>query len=99
QADLQALQSQIIPHFLYNTLASVHWIALQSQAYGISRVVSSLSTFLQFSLNKGNEYCTIEQEFAHVRHYVVIKEIRLPDTFSLQLDIPEENKQDCILKL
>ncbi|GGJ60725.1 cache domain-containing sensor histidine kinase [Virgibacillus salexigens] len=99
QADLQALQSQINPHFLYNTLASVHWIALQSQAYDISRVVSSLSTFLQFSLNKGNEYCTIEQEVGHVRHYVDIKEIRFPDTFSLQLDIPEEIKQDCILKL
>lgn len=99
QLDMQALQSQINPHFLYNTLASVHWIALSSKAYDISKVVSSLSTFLRFSLNKGNEYCTVEQEVGHLLHYLEIQKIRYPDSFKIDVSIPDEIKQNFILKL
>lgn len=99
ELDLQALQSQINPHFLYNTLASVHWIALSSKAHNISKVVSSLSDFLRFSLNKGHEYCTVEQEVGHLMHYVRIQEIRYPDTFKVDLSISTEIKQSFILKL
>ena len=99
ELDLQALQNQINPHFLYNTLASIHWIALSSKAYDISKVVSSLSSFLRFSLNKGNEYCTVEQEIGHLQHYVDIQNIRYPDSFEVELDIEESIKQHVMLKL
>lgn len=99
ELDLQALQNQINPHFLYNTLASIHWIALSSKAYNISKVVSSLSSFLRFSLNKGNEYCTIEQEIGHLQHYVDIQNIRFPDSFEVELYIEESIKQHVMLKL
>lgn len=99
ELDLQALQNQINPHFLYNTLASIHWIALSSKAYNISRVVSSLSSFLRFSLNKGNEYCTVEQEIGHLHHYVDIQKIRYPDSFKVELSIEESIKQHWMLKL
>lgn len=99
ELDLQALQNQINPHFLYNTLASIHWIALSSKAYNISKVVSSLSNFLRFSLNKGNEYCTVEQEIGHLHHYVDIQKIRYPDSFKLELSIEESIKQHSMLKL
>ena len=99
ELDLQALQNQINPHFLYNTLASIHWIALSSKAYNISKVVSSLSSFLRFSLNKGNEYCTVEQEIGHLHHYVDIQKIRYPDSFKVELSIEESIKQHWMLKL
>lgn len=99
QVDLQALQNQINPHFLYNTLASIHWIALSSGSTDISRMVSSLSTYLRFSLNKGNEFCTIEQEIDHLLQYVQIQKIRFPDIFTINLAIPNEIKQHHILKL
>ncbi|AVR00237.1 hypothetical protein OBCHQ24_14880 [Oceanobacillus iheyensis] len=99
QVDLLALQSQINPHFLYNTLASVHWIALSTKSYDISRVVSSLSNFLRFSLNKGNEYCTVEQEVGSLIHYLVIQKIRYPNSFQMDLSIPDEIKQNLTLKL
>lgn len=99
QVDLQALQNQINPHFLYNTLASIHWIALSSGSTDISRMVSSLSTYLRFSLNKGNEFCTIEQEIDHLLQYVQIQSIRFPDAFAVNLNIPNEIKQHNILKL
>ncbi|GEN56384.1 histidine kinase [Halolactibacillus alkaliphilus] len=97
--DLQALQSQINPHFLYNTLASVHWIALSTKSYDIVKVVSHLSDFLRFSLNKGNEYCTIEQEVGNLIHYLEILKIRYPNSFQLNLTIPEKLKQCTMLKL
>lgn len=99
ELDMQALQSQINPHFLYNTLASIHWIALSSKAYDISKVVSSLSTFLRFSLNKGKSYCTVEQEVGHLLHYLEIQKIRYPDSFKIDLSISDEIKQNLILKL
>ncbi|MFB1049860.1 sensor histidine kinase [Paraliobacillus sp. JSM ZJ581] len=97
--DLQALQSQINPHFLYNTLASVHWIALSTKSHDIVKVVSHLSEFLRFSLNKGNEYCTVEQEVGNLIHYLEILKVRYPDSFELNLAIPDELKQHVMLKL
>ncbi|KAA0965082.1 sensor histidine kinase [Sporosarcina sp. ANT_H38] len=99
ELDMQALQNQINPHFLYNTLASIHWIALSSKADTISTVVFSLSNFLRFSLNKGNEYCTVEQEIGHLFHYVDIQKIRYPDSFEVKLVIEERIKQHSMLKL
>ncbi|WP_257351046.1 cache domain-containing sensor histidine kinase [Pseudalkalibacillus decolorationis] len=99
KVDLQALQAQINPHFLYNTLASVHWMALSARETNISEMVSSLSGFLRFSLNKGNEYCTVEQELAHLSHYVSIQEIRYPGAFHLKVHIPGDVKQMYMLKL
>ncbi|SHN34691.1 sensor histidine kinase [Gracilibacillus kekensis] len=99
EVDLQALQAQINPHFLYNTLASIHWMALVSREANISKMVSALSSFLRFSLNKGNEYCTVEQELSHLFHYTQIQEIRYPDSFHLDVHIPHEVNQLYMLKL
>ncbi|WP_408011076.1 sensor histidine kinase [Pseudalkalibacillus sp. A8] len=99
EVDLQALQAQINPHFLYNTLASVHWMALAAREKNISEMVSSLSSFLRFSLNKGNEWCTVEQELAHLSHYMHIQKIRYPNSFQLDVRLPDDVKQMYILKL
>lgn len=99
QVDLQALQNQINPHFLYNTLASIHWIALGSGSKEISETVSSLSTYLRYSLNKGDEYCTVEQEIEHLSHYVNIQKMRFPNMFTLTLHVREEVKGASMLKL
>lgn len=99
QVDLQALQSQINPHFLYNTLASIHWMALSSGSKEISLMVSSLSTYLRYSLNNGDEYCTVGQEINHLVHYSKIQEFRFPGFFSIHFEIPDGIKQSVILKL
>ncbi|MCH1627696.1 sensor histidine kinase [Ferdinandcohnia quinoae] len=99
EVDLQALQAQINPHFLYNTLASVHWMALDAEQKKISAMVSSLSNFLRYSLNEGNEYCTVEQELAHLANYAEIQKIRYPNSFKLDIMIPDEVKQMYMLKL
>lgn len=99
EADMQALQVQINPHFLYNTLSSVQWLALMNKDGKIAEMVGSLSDFLRFSLNNGQEYCTIRQEMEHVQSYARIQSIRYPDKLSLEMEAAESVQEQRMLKL
>ena len=99
EADIRALQAQINPHFLYNTLSSVHWMALMSDEKRIAEMVGALSDFLQFSLNKGNDFCPVRQEFAHIRNYAQIQALRYPDQFDVECVIDPELADKYMLKL
>ncbi|MBQ4899769.1 sensor histidine kinase [Paenibacillus sp. Marseille-P2973] len=99
EADMHALQVQINPHFLYNTLSSIHWLALMNQDTKIADMVGSLSDFLRFSLNSGQEYCTVHQEIMHVRNYANIQSARYPDRFTLEILCDESLNEVFMLKL
>ncbi|WP_231638591.1 histidine kinase [Paenibacillus sp. JCM 10914] len=99
EADMHALQVQINPHFLYNTLSSIHWLALMNQDVKIAEMVGSLSDFLRFSLNNGQEYCSVQQEIMHVQHYVNIQAIRYPDKFLFEVQLEEGLQHHMMLKL
>ncbi|MDR0266724.1 sensor histidine kinase [Paenibacillus sp.] len=99
EADMQALQLQINPHFLYNTLSSIHWLALMNRDSKIAEMVGSLSDFLRFSLNNGQEYCPALQEMMHVQNYVSIQSIRYPDKFSFHAQVDAEAQGKLMLKL
>lgn len=99
EADIRALQAQIHPHFLYNTLSSVHWMALMRGEKPIADMVGALSQFLQFSLNRGNEYCQVQQEVAHVRNYIQIQQIRYPGQIELELIADPQLLDKWMLKL
>lgn len=99
EADMHALQAQINPHFLYNTLSSIHWMALMNQDEKTADMVGSLSDFMRFSLNKGEEFCSVEQEVAHAGHYANIQSIRFPNKFQFMVDIDPEITEQTMLKL
>ena len=99
QADMQALQAQINPHFLYNTLSSIHWMALMNGNGSIAEMVGSLSDFLRFSLNQGKDYCPLRQELAHIRNYERVQSIRYPDKFKLDMNVEESLMEMPVLKL
>ncbi|CAM4124266.1 sensor histidine kinase [Paenibacillus alkaliterrae] len=99
EADMQALQAQINPHFLYNTLSSIHWMALMNEDMKTANMVGSLSDFLRFSLNKGAPYCPVEQEIAHARHYANIQSIRYPDKFEIRFFVDPAMHGRMMLKL
>ncbi|NQX64422.1 cache domain-containing sensor histidine kinase [Paenibacillus qinlingensis] len=99
EADIMALQAQINPHFLYNTLSSIHWIALMNKDRQIAEMVGALSDFLRFSLNKGEEFCVVQQEVSHARNYAYIQAIRFPDQFEIEFFIEPEMTQSVMLKL
>ncbi|MFD0676690.1 MULTISPECIES: sensor histidine kinase [unclassified Paenibacillus] len=99
EADMRALQAQINPHFLYNTLSSIHWIALMNEEKRIADMVGALSDFLRFSLNKGKEFCPVHQELAHIKNYVQVQSIRYPDKFDVDIVVDPELQDNYMLKL
>lgn len=99
EADILALQAQINPHFLYNTLSSIHWIALMNKDKQIADMVGALSDFLRFSLNKGEEFCTVQQEVAHAKNYAYIMSRRFQDKFEIAFYIDPELLTLPMLKL
>ncbi|MEF3306705.1 cache domain-containing sensor histidine kinase [Paenibacillus sp. GYB003] len=99
EADIMALQAQINPHFLYNTLSSIHWMALMNKDGQIAEMVGALSDFLRFSLNKGEEFCAVQQEVAHAQNYAKIMSIRFQDKFESQFYIDSRLHDKPMLKL
>jgi two-component system sensor histidine kinase YesM len=86
-AELKALQAQINPHFLYNTLDSINWIAIEHKIPEISKIVNSLASILRYSINKGNDISTVEKEINHVESYIIIQKIRFKDKFEADFNI------------
>ncbi|MCP3775129.1 sensor histidine kinase [Paenibacillus sp. MZ04-78.2] len=99
EADILALQAQINPHFLYNTLSSIHWMALMNQDRQIAEMIGALSDFLRFSLNKGEEFCPVQQEIAHAQNYAYVQSIRFPGQFEMEVYIDPAMLQTPMLKL
>jgi two-component system sensor histidine kinase YesM len=99
EADLRALQAQINPHFLYNTLSSIQWIALMNEENRIAEMVGSLGDFLRFSLNSGKDFCQVQQEIAHIRNYAAVQSIRYPDKFLVDYSVDPELTEKFMLKL
>lgn len=97
--ELKFLQSQINPHFLYNTLDSIYWTAKNYEADEISEMVINLSKFFRLSLNKGKETFTVEESVAHLYYYIRVQQLRFLDNFTVEYNIQEESKSIPILKL
>lgn len=78
-AELRVLQSQINPHFLYNTLDTIQWKALEHNAFDVADMINSLSVFFRISLSDGKEFITVADEIAHVHNYLKIQKTRYKD--------------------
>jgi two-component system sensor histidine kinase YesM len=98
-AELRALQAQINPHFLYNTLELITCMALKYKARDITDLVNLLARFYKLSLSKGKDIISIEDEIAHIAAYVKIQNLRFEDTITLEMDIDERLMEYSILKL
>ncbi|GLI08485.1 sensor histidine kinase YesM [Paenibacillus tyrfis] len=90
EAELRALQAQINPHFLYNTLDSVNWLALESGVDEIAEINSSLSSMYRYIMKDANDMVTLEDELQQIRHYVNIQSICYPGRFEVHYDLPPE---------
>jgi two-component system, sensor histidine kinase YesM len=81
EAQLRALQAQINPHFLYNTLDTINWIAIGRGANDISQMIDALAKYFRLSLNKGKDKVSIEDELNLARVYLDIQQSRFPGSF------------------
>lgn len=83
KAELSALQSQINPHFLYNTLDSINALAILNDEAEISKMITSLGMLLRLSIGNPDKYLTLRDEFSYVQAYIAIQKIRYEDSFSV----------------
>ncbi|MDF2989208.1 MAG: hypothetical protein K0R50_4718 [Eubacterium sp.] len=98
-AELLALQAQINPHFLYNTLDMINWSAINNNVPEISDTVQTLSKFYKLSLSKGSNIIPIRNEIEHVKMYMEIQNRRFENIFDFQVHVDEEVYQYTTLKI
>lgn len=99
EAELKALQAQINPHFLFNTLDNIYWMGRMESAFETSKMVEALSKLFRLSLNSGKEITTVRTEIEHVRNYIIIQQVRFKDEIKFSLDIDDEVLDCLTLKL
>ncbi len=99
KSELKALQSQINPHFLYNTLDSIIWMAEGNKTKEVVLMTSSLATLLRQSISNDNEVVTIEQEVGYMQSYLTIQQMRYKDKLEYEIDVAREIYCEEIVKL
>jgi two-component system sensor histidine kinase YesM len=87
EAEIKALQSQINPHFLFNTLESINWMARLNNVPEISETVSDLSTLLEASIGRDDKLITVEEEFMYIDKYIALLKRRFEDRITLSKEV------------
>jgi len=98
-SELKALQAQIQPHFLYNTLDSIIWMAEMGKVEEVVTMTSALSKLLRSSISKGEELIPIAVELEHIHNYLTIQNIRYRNKFTYAIDVEPEILECHILKI
>lgn len=99
KSELRALQAQITPHFLYNTLDAIIWLAEARRTGEVITITGALSNFFRTSLNNGKDWISVRQELEHLEGYLTIQKIRYRDILEYRLEIDEALVEYQILKL
>ena len=99
KSELDALQSQINPHFLYNTLDSIVWMITGERYDDAVFMITQLASLFRISLSKGKTVIRIEDEVKHAQNYMNIQKIRYKNSFEVDFQIDEEIRDGCIVKL
>ena len=89
KTELKALQAQINPHFLYNTLDSIQWMCERGATEEASKMVSALARLFRISISRGHELITIKDEINHVRNYLIIQSFRYRSQFTYSFEVDE----------
>ena len=99
QSEMDALQSQINPHFLYNTLESVVWMIESGKREDAVYMVTQLASFFRISLSSGKNIIPLSQEIQHAKNYMNIQKIRFKNKFTVDFDVEEEVLSCLTVKL
>lgn len=99
EAEREVLVSQMKPHFLYNTLDSIHWLAMRNKDYEVSNQLESLSEIFKHVLNFGKEMLSIEEELDFLKNYCFLQKVRFHGQFEVIFQICENTRKLKIPKL
>jgi two-component system sensor histidine kinase YesM len=94
EAELKALEEQIHPHFLYNTLDVIYWMSRMEKAFETSAMINALSQLFRIGLNSGSRFTTVGKEVEHIRHYILIQQKRYEETVEFAIHVDPETL-DC----
>lgn len=89
-AELKALEAQINPHFLYNTLDAINWIAIENEQFLISRMLKNLGNILRYSVHKSNGVVSVRSEIEYLKQYIFLQQQRFSFSFHCIMDVEEE---------
>ncbi|WP_246578302.1 sensor histidine kinase [Clostridium frigoris] len=90
KSELDALQAQINPHFLYNTLDSIVWMAENGKTDGVITMVTALAKLFRISISRGRNIITVREEIEHAKNYLIIQKIRYKNKFKFEIITQEE---------
>lgn len=99
KAEIEILQAQIKPHFLYNTLDTIQWMAQEYNAQDVVELVDSLTNMLRIGLSKGNEIITVRMETKHVESYLMIQKVRYEDKLNYVIEVDDRMMSCRVIKL
>lgn len=99
KSELDALQSQINPHFLYNALDSITWMIEGERNDEAAFMISQLAKLFRISLSQGHTIISVRDELQHAKSYMNIQRIRYKDAFSVTFDVDPELEEYCAVKL
>ncbi|VBB08121.1 signal transduction histidine kinase internal region [Lucifera butyrica] len=99
EAELKTLQAQIKPHFLYNTLDTIKWMAQGHGADDIVEIISALANLFRIGISKGKEMIKVGEELEHIKSYLIIQKARYEDRLSYEINFEEEIMNFYVIKL
>lgn len=99
EAELKALQAQVNPHFLYNTLDTIYWMSRMEKAPETSNMVRALGKLFRLSLNNGDELTTVRKELEHLENYLIIQKKRYTDMISFSIEVDQKLLECKVIKL
>lgn len=99
EMEFKTLQSQMNPHFLYNTLDTINWLAFKEKQTEICNLVAAISSLIRASISNKKSIITIEHELDYVKNYIYIQHIRYKDRFDTIYDIDESLLKQAVPKL
>ena len=98
-AEIRSLEAQINPHFLYNTLDTINWTAIDKQEYSISQMLTSLAKILRYSISNSNEIVAVKSELEYLKKYIYLQQQRFNYSFMCTVHVPDELLECRIHKL
>lgn len=98
-AEIHALEAQINPHFLYNTLDSINWMAIENEEYEISKMLRNLGIILRYSIGKSNSKVKVYEMADWMEKYIGLQKMRFDNVFSYTISVDKETEQCLLYKL
>ena len=99
KSELKVLQSQINPHFLYNSLDTIIWLGEREECEKVVQMTAALARYFRLSLSKGKEVITIYEEVEHVKHYLQIQKIRYASKLAYTIEVSPDIFDEMIVKI